>query len=185
MKNLLEIINYDLIIAQIKESRKGADMIMIFICLCCAAIDYILRKNGMIEDWFTQSYLIIGFFSTCIWAVKTFNAIADRIDAKKEEKETKKIRENELQERLIVCKPIIDNFSETQKDILKTFILQESLKTTLCTEDESINNEISSINSFIYMPYHFHIEHTNLGKFLILSIERNFYLLLKEYFKNN
>ena len=134
-------------------------MIMIFICLCCAAIDYILRKNGMIEDWFTQSYLIIGFFSTCVWAVKIFIAL--------------------------VCKPIIDNFSETQKDILKTFILQESLKTTLCTEDESINNEISSINSFIYMPYHFHIEHTNLGKFLILSIERNFYLLLKEYFKNN
>lgn len=185
MKNLLEMIDYDSIIAYIKESRKGAAMTIFFICLCCAAIDYILRKHGIAEDWFTQSYLIIGFFSVCIWSVKAFNAIVDNIEAKKEKEENAKIRAEELQEKLTVCKPIIDNFSKTQKEILKTFVLQESLKITLCSEDKSIDNEISSINSFIYMPYHFHIEHANLDKFLILSIQKDFYILLKEYFKNN
>ena len=184
MKNLLEFIDFDCIIALFKESRKGATMIAFLICLVCAALDYILRKHGMIEDWFTQTYLIISLFSAIIYFVKLFNSIADNIEAKKEKEETEKIRMEELLEKVKVLKPIIDTFSEKQKDILKTFVLQESLKITLCIEDKPINSEISAINSLIYTPYQFHIGHTNLDKFLILSIDNNFYKLLKEYFKN-
>lgn len=82
MKNMLNAEYVKIIITEINKSRKGAAMIMIFICLCCAAIDYILRKHGIVEDWYTQSYLIIGLFSACIWGVKTFNCIADKVETK-------------------------------------------------------------------------------------------------------
>lgn len=107
MKNLLNTEYVKIIITEINKARKGAAMIMIFICLCCAAIDYILRKHGIVEDWFTQSYLIIGFFSACVWSVKTFNCIADKVEAKQK-------KAKHIQTICNKCKFILDSMSKEE-----------------------------------------------------------------------
>ncbi len=182
MKNLFKLIDYNKIIAQIEESRKGAVMIVIFICLCCAAIDYIFRKHGIIEDWFTQSYLIIGFFSTCIWTVKTYNSIADEI----EKKQTQQQKQEETKEKLLrdyeLLKPVFDSFQDNKIVVLRDFVYKKTTKITIRQIFENdMSHYITSINSYIY-SFGYHIEQVNLGNFVIAEITPEFLQILELYF---
>lgn len=79
----LDLETFKIIITEVKQSRKGAAMIIFFVCLCCAVIDYFLRKQGIVYDWFIQLYFPLGAFSFTVWAIKIFNRIADEVDKNK------------------------------------------------------------------------------------------------------
>lgn len=74
------------IISEIKNSRKGAAMIVFLICLSCAIFDFFLRKHGIVYDIFIQIYFPIGAISFTVWAIKVFNNIADDIEQNKQKK---------------------------------------------------------------------------------------------------
>lgn len=176
MKELLKIIDCKYIISEIEKSRKEAAMTVSFICLCCASIDYILRKQGIIEDWFTQSYLIIGFFSICVWSVKTFNKIADRVDARK--LFIKKYNN---------AKPFLSYMSEKEEYILKKFVDDNSCMTTFDNEYlKKIYYDADVINTIYlrFKPLNFTIIQCASKPILALKINQEFFEVLKEYFKD-
>ena len=80
---VLKNIDFSYIISELKSSRKGVTVIIFFVCLLCAAIDYFLRKHGIVYDWFIQAYFPIGAISFTAWAIKVFNRIADEVDKNK------------------------------------------------------------------------------------------------------
>lgn len=176
MKNLLNIQYVNIIITEIKNSRKGAAMTIILICLCCAAIDYIFRKHGITEDWFTQTYLIIGFLSTCIFAAKTYNSIADKADKRK--KFFKKYNE---------ITPLFSLMSDEEEYILKKFVQDNAYITFF--EDEylsKINHNLNVINTIYsrFKCFNYNIVQTSSNPVLSFRIDKEFLELLKEYFKN-
>lgn len=181
MKNLLNA-DFKDIIAEIKQSRKGAAMIICFICLCCAAIDFILRKHGINEDWFTHSYILIFFTALATWSIKLFNAICDIKDNRlKAELNQKKI-EQKIIEDYYLLEPVLKGFENTKIIILRDFVLKKATKITIIQLPLNyIRNDISSINSYIY-SYGYHIYCTDLSDFLIAEITPEFLKILELYF---
>lgn len=181
--DFLKDINYKIIISEIKKSRKGAVVIIFLSCLICAAIDFlIMRKHGIIWNWFGQIYAITAFISFNICAVKLFNRIADRVDAKKaENKKHQKITDN-LREDLRLIAPVLGILLPSQSGILEMFINEGRTKITI-TEVKNGISDICSINK-VLEHFKLQIKYTDFQFYVIAEIEPYFFALLKLYFNN-
>lgn len=170
------------IITESKKMRKGTAMIVFFVCICCACIDYILRKHGINEDWFTHSYILIAFSCISIWCIKLFNAICDNNDLKKSQKLKKEKETQKILTDYELLKPVFDSFKDNRIVILRDFVHKNVTKLTITQLlGNDVANNINSINSYIY-SYGYHIENTNLCQFVIAEITPEFLELLKLYF---
>ncbi len=173
---LLKNLDFKHIITELKRLRKGAAVLILFICLCCGISDYILRKHGMALDWFTQIYLIIGFLSACVYGVKIFNSIADKVDVRKAREE--KCRR---------LKPWLDRMSSEETHILKKFAEDNLCKTVFSDEYLSkISHDMNVINRIFcrFKSFGYTIKQCAHSPEFIFEIDKEFLEILKIYFKN-
>lgn len=173
---LLKNFDFKYIISELKKLRKGAMMIMFVICLCCAAFDFVLRKFGIVFHWFTHLYLIIGFFTICIYSVKVFNRIADIVDSKKA-----------IMEKYRQLKPVLENIKPDEVHILKKFVQDNLCKTVFSDEYlKKINNDMEVINTIFkrFKPFGYTIKQCAHVPEFIFEIDREFFEILKIHFKS-
>lgn len=111
MKNLFEYLNFEIIITEIKKSRKGIYILIFIACIFLCAADIFLRKHGINNDWFTHFYIIMAALNICIWAIKVYNNICDILDEKKEKSITPE-----------QCKRAISFMIDKELDIITDFI---------------------------------------------------------------
>ena len=167
---------FNTIITEIKKCRKGTAMTVILVCLACAAVDYILRKHGITENWYTQSYLIVGFVATCVWSVRVFNKIADTVDKKKY-----------LQNKYKLVKPILFQLKADEEYLLKKFVQDNLCKTVFSDEYlNKINHNLEVINTIFkrFKPFGYTIKQCAHVPEFIFEIDREFFELLKIHFKS-
>jgi phage-related holin len=180
MIKFLKDLDFKTIILEIKGSRKGVALIIFIACLFCAIFDYLLRKNGIVLDWLIQFYFPIGMISICVWAIKVFNKIADKIDAKKDEE----IKQKEYNEKITayyeMLEPVLADVDEFSLAILKKFIEKERLIVSYYPAPRFFD-KISSINR-IFSATGSQIKIVATYPSLIVSIDQVFYDVIKKHF---
>jgi hypothetical protein len=181
--NMFKSLNADLIetiITEIKEMRKGVVMIVFICCILCALLDIAMRKHGTKLDWFTQIYLITGFFSFSAICIKIYNSYCDKQDAIKAEKQ-KAIQEHEkILNNLKLLKPIFDNMLFNQQAILYQFV-QENSNIIIVPNNWDLFEHMEYIKSLLHIVNYEIKEKTTRG-YTKIEISTQFLELLKLYF---
>ena len=185
--NMFKSLNADLvkiIITEIKEMRKGVIMIVFIGCMLCALLDIVMRKHGTKLDWFTQIYLITGFFSFLTICIKIYNSYCDKQDAIKAEKQRAEQEYEKILDDLRLLKPIFDDMLFDEKAILYQFVKENSCLITMT------NCPITGIQP-IYMVNHingliifrgYQIISKYIGNHVAFETTPQFVELLKLYF---
>lgn len=169
------------IIAEIKQSRKGAAMIICFICLCCAAIDFILRKHGINEDWFTHSYILIFFTSLATILIKVYNEICDKKDAERKLKEEESRYYSGIAKLLEMIKPAFDNLENKEKILLYKFVEEKSRVIILKEYIANLDTIINLLNIKLNLVGLKVRTVTNYPT-TVIEIDKDYFSLLNQYF---
>lgn len=184
--NMFKSLNADLIetiITETKEMRKGVVMIVFICCILCALLDVAMRKHGTKLDWFTQIYLIAGFFSFLAICIKIYNSYCDKQDAIKAEKQ-KAIQEHEkILDDLRLLKPVFDDMLINQQAILYQFV-QENSNTIIVPNNWGLFEDLEYIKSLLHIVDYEIKEKTTRG-YTKIEISTQFLELLKLYFSKN
>lgn len=174
---------FEFIISEIKPLRKGAILILLIICLCCAVADYFLRKYGFNYDWFSKIYIICALISVCYLFIKLYNSICDKIEKQKEEERQKQEYTNFIKTKVQLLTPILDTMSEKQKEYLKKFVDKNS--TIIFQEiDYGLNDPVliaNYITAKLY-PLGYYIQISGNTTHIILEINKELFNILQFYF---
>lgn len=125
-KSLFKNFDYKYIIAEVKKLRKGAVMILFIVCLCCAVLDFFLRRLGIVYNWLPQVYLLGGIISITALSIKSYNSYCDKKEAQREAQQAEKEYNELIQKKAHLLKQVIDSMSERQKEYLKKFVDEET-----------------------------------------------------------
>lgn len=163
MKNLLEYLNFEIIISEIKKSRKGNYIMAFLVCICLCILDFYLYKHGFHTDAFTFSYISVAAICIAVYLIKLYNNICDKLDKGKE-----KIITPEQ------CKRAISFMVDKELDIITDFIRSKQPVLYL----DNLQDEIETLNTYKKLGI---IEDSEISNgYIRIKFKKDFINIIKE-----
>lgn len=163
MKNLVEYLNFEIIISEIKKSRKGNYIMTILVCICLCILDIFLYKHGFHVDAFTFGYISVAAISFTIYLIKIYNNICDKLVAEKEKAITPE-----------QCKRAISFMVDKELDIITDFIRSKHPVLYL----DNLQDELETLNTYKKLGI---IEDSEISNgYIRIKFKKDFINIIKE-----